>query len=349
MILLGICVIALAIGFLRLVTQRTPLPTGSSYSAESNGAQALYTWIEAAGGRPRRLLEPLLRNDRVPATLLVLQPETSLDSTLRDTFDSVTSNGGTLIVAGDSLSWLLYVRNLGVTVEPVRTGATQVTTPDRSLTVPVLARYRVRAEGATPLLLDPAGEWVALRMPREHGSLVVVAAPELLLNAGLRDEQTARFVYREVVSPIGGGGGFAFDESHHSFTPPDLEGAPITLNRLLLDTAAGRALIYVAMLTFGYLLLSGRRLGPALGVQAATETRRTMYEHVQMLANLYRRAGHLSTVRAAFSKHYTRELNRVGAGSPGRAVRLAEAVARIETARTESDLIAAVAGASDPG
>jgi hypothetical protein len=103
------------------------------------------------------------------------------------------------------------------------------------------------------------------------------------------------------------------------------------------------------MLTFGYLILSGRRLGPALTVRPATETRRTMYEHVQMLANLYRRAGHLPTVRAAFSKQYTRELNRVGAGSPGRAVKLAEAVARIETARTESDLIAAVAGASDPG
>ena len=35
------------------------------------------------------------------------------------------------------------------------------------------------------------------------------------------------------------------------------------------------------------------------------EIRRTMYEHVQMLANLYRRAGQFSTVRAAFGRHVT--------------------------------------------
>ena len=349
MVLLGICVIALLIGSLRLVTQRTPLPAGSSYSAEPNGAQALYSWVEAVGGRPRRLLAPLLRADEVPATLLVLQPETALDSRLRDTLDTVTSGGGTLIVAGDSLPWLLYVRNLGITVEPIRGGSTRLTTPDGSLSVPVQARYRVRAEGATPLLVNPDGDWIALRMAHDRGSLVVLATPELLVNAGLRDEQTARFVYREVVAPISDGGGFAFDESQHSFTPPDVEGAPITLNRLLMDTSAGRALMYVALLTFGYLLWSGRRLGPALMSRPATETRRTMYEHVQMLANLYRRARHLPTARTAFSKQFARDLNRIGAGSPGRAAQLAEAIVRIEAARSESELIAAVAGASDAG
>ena len=55
MVLLGICVIALLIGVLRLATQRTPLPTGSSYSADPNGAQGLYAWIEAVGGSPGRL------------------------------------------------------------------------------------------------------------------------------------------------------------------------------------------------------------------------------------------------------------------------------------------------------
>ena len=70
-----------------------------------------------------------------------------------------------------------------------------------------------------------------------------------------------------------------------------------------------------------------------------------MYEHVQMLANLYRRAGQFSTVRAAFGRHVSRELARGGGASPKRAAMLAEALARIETARTEADLIAAVASA----
>jgi hypothetical protein len=71
-----------------------------------------------------------------------------------------------------------------------------------------------------------------------------------------------------------------------------------------------------------------------------------MLEHVQMLANLYRRAGQFSVVRETFSRHYARTLAR-GAGPPRRAAAVAEALARIEHARTESDLISAVASASD--
>jgi len=69
-----------------------------------------------------------------------------------------------------------------------------------------------------------------------------------------------------------------------------------------------------------------------------------MYEHVQMLANLYRRAGQFGTLRAAFDRHYKRELARGNAG-PKTMATLAVAVARIETARNEADLIAAVAAA----
>jgi hypothetical protein len=71
-----------------------------------------------------------------------------------------------------------------------------------------------------------------------------------------------------------------------------------------------------------------------------------MLEHVQMLANLYRRAGQFSVVRETFSRHYARTLAR-DAGPPRRAAAVAEALARIEHARTESDLISAVASVSD--
>jgi hypothetical protein len=345
MVLLGICVIALLIGVLRLATQRTPLPTGSSYSAEPNGAQGLFAWIEAVGGSPGRLQEAVVRDDQAPATLVVLQPETVFMETARNAFDAVPMHGGTLIVAGESLPWLLYARDLGVTVEPIRGGASSARTPDGSLQLPILSRYRVRADNATPLLVVPNGDWVALRMPYKQGSLVVLATPEPLLNEGLRDEQTARFVYRELLS---GATTVTFDEAHHSFTPPGATGAPLTLNQLLFSTAAGRAVVYTAALVFLYLLLSGRRLGPAVAARPPNETRRTMYEHVQMLANLYRRAGQFATVRDAFSRHYARRLVR-GLRSPEQAGALAAALARIEAARSESDLIAAVAGVDDAG
>jgi hypothetical protein len=340
-------VVAILLGLLRVATQRTPLPTGSSYSADPDGAQALFTWIHEVGGTSRRLRDSMMRDDRVPAELVILQPQSPIDPSAGRAFDVVPQHGGTLMVAGDSLAWLVYTRDLGVTVEPIRNGATSVSSPDEAIHYAVLARYRVHADGATPLLITSSGDWVALRMPYKQGSLVVLATPEPLLNAPLHNDAVARFVYREVVAPSNGGE-IVFDEAHHSFAPSGLVGAPATLNSLLFETPPGRAVVYVSVLAFAYLLLTGRRLGPPLPARPPGETRRTMFEHVQMLANLYRRAGQLAVVRSTFSRHSARLLAR-GASSPKRAAALAEALARIDTARTESELISAVASISDPG
>jgi hypothetical protein len=273
----------------------------------------------------------------------VLQPESLVDDAARDTFDAVPRQGGTLVVAGDSLAWLLYARALGIEVDPIRNGATTTSTPDGGLLLSVPSRYRVAAAGATPLLVLPNDDWVALRMPYKDGSLIVIATPQPLTNTGLADRQTARFVFRELIS---GAIGHAFivDEAHHLFAPAGA-GGRTTLNQLLFETSAGRAILFAALLTFGYVLLTGRRLGPAMPARPATETQRTMYEHVQVLANLYRRAGQLAVVRAVFSRHFSRLLARGVASSPGRTAVLSHALVRIESARTESELIAAVASA----
>jgi hypothetical protein len=337
MALLGICVVALLIGALRLATERTPLPAGSSYSAQPDGVMALYVWAEVAGGRSRRLQE--LSIDGTPTTLVVVQPESQIDQRARDEFDGVPEHGGTLVVAGDSLAWLLYVRNLGVAAEPLPPAISAVTTPDGA-SVPVSARYRLRADGSKPLLVTSDGSVIALRAPYRQGSLVVIASPDPLTNAALRDDQTAEFVYREILSPTTGGL-LTFDEIHHSFAPA-LPGTT-TLNDLLFATAPGRALLYAALVLFAYLVLSGRRLGPPLPAMPPTEMRRTMYEHVQMLAGLYRRARQLETARSAFARHYARRASRVMNG------RSSDALARIESARAEADLIAAVASIDDAG
>ena len=87
------------------------------------------------------------------------------------------------------------------------------------------------------------------------------------------------------------------------------------MNQLLFDTSVGGAIGYTVLLVFVYLLLSGRRLGPPLPARPPTETRRTMYEHVQMLADLYRRAGQFAVVRAAFGASATRRELARGVGT----------------------------------
>jgi hypothetical protein len=104
--------------------------------------------------------------------------------------------------------------------------------------------------------------------------------------------------------------------------------------------------VYTGVLTFVFLLLAGLRLGPPVYPRSAAEAPRTMYEHVQMLANLYRRAGQLTVVRDTFRRQYARALAR-GTHVPGRALALEGALARLDTARTEPEVISAVASIED--
>lgn len=335
MFLLALSVVALGIGWLRFVTQAPQLPRGSSYSTQPDGAQGVYLWLQSLGDAPRRLQQPLGPADSQPSVLFIIQPEAVPSEADRREFDEVARHGGTIVLAGDSIPSLVYARSLGAALELAADATPSLATPDGASRLAAAARFRVRASNATPLLVFPDGDAAAVRMPYQQGNLVVIATSEVLTNSGLRDRPTAQFVLREL---LGGGsvpGGVAFDEVHHSFAPAEMP--RVTLNELLFSTPAGRAILYAAGLTFAFLVLSGRRLGPPLQLHGPTETRRTMYEHVQMLAGLYRRAGQLSAAHAAFMRHYAR----LG--------RQAEDIQRIERARTQADLIAAVAAADDAG
>jgi len=342
MVLLGICVVALVIGVLHLATERPSLPSGSSFSTAPDGAMALFAWTEAAGASPSRFREAPV--DDATTTLLILQPETFVDSQSSAAFDAFAERGGTLVLAGDSIAWAAYARSLGVMVQPVSAGPAEVSTPD-GLTLPLTSRYRLEGGGTQAILSRDNGDPVAVRKPYRQSSLIVIASPDPLTNAGLGNEATARFVYREIVGPTTGHS-LAFDELHHSFAPTSP--GPATVNTLLFSTAAGRAVIYAALLTFVYLWLSGRRLGPALPARLPGETPRTMYEHVQMLANLYRRAGQFGVVRESFGRHYARLLARGRVGSK-RTAAMAEALEHIKLARGESELVGAVASVDDAG
>jgi hypothetical protein len=110
----------------------------------------------------------------------------------------------------------------------------------------------------------------------------------------------------------------------------------------LLATPPGQAALFAASVVFGYLLLSGRRLGPPLAPADAAQGDRAMYEHVQALAGLYRRAGQLAHARRHFSHYYRRRLDH----APAAPLAL-QSLAAIERAQTDSTLIAAVNQADD--
>jgi hypothetical protein len=340
LILLTLCVGALLVSWLQLARNEARLPLGSSYSTQDDGTQALYLWSEALGSAPRRLRQPVLDAHDLPQLLFVVQPEVVLDERDRKAFDAVAHGGGTLVLAGDSLALQSYARELGV-----RLDATQVSSSADTVdgaTLAVISHYRVRGTGGTPLLTTDTGDVLALRKPYLEGNLIVLATPELLTNATLRDPDSALFVYRELLAPVGAQV-IAFDETHHTYVPPNAS-QPATVDALLFETAPGRAVVYAALLTFAFLFLSGRRLGPPIPERGSAGIRRTMHEHVQMLAGLYRRAGQLSIVRAAFDRHYQRRLARGGI-APGQVRPFAEAADQVRAAQSEGALLAAVLAA----
>jgi hypothetical protein len=228
--------------------------------------------------------------------------------------------------------------------------------------VPV--RTRVSLEGGAqsrPLLQAPDGRVIALRTPYKRGTLVVIASPLPLTNSGLRDPDTARFVYRELVAPATGGASAGasgrtvmFDESLHADPRGGLSAdASLTtrIQRYVFSTPLGWAGVYGGLLFFFYLLFSGRRLGPALRPVRAEAASRTMFEHVQAMAGLYRRGGQFLALRAHFSRHYRRRVARaLGTAAvfdrplsppeliergltPTRAQAIAAAIAAIDAAR----------------
>jgi hypothetical protein len=337
MVLLGICVVALLIGALRLATQPVQLPAGSSLSSGPDGALALYSWLADSGVQTQRQTTRAIPPE--VSSVMIIEPAAMLDTAAKQTLDGVADRGGTLILAGDSFQWLVAARALGVTVEPAEQ-TTHMLTPDGE-SLPQGSRFRLRADGAgaEPLLLADDGQWLGLEMPYRNGKLVVIGSPVPFTNAGLTDDANARFVFRQFVAPLAGRT-VAFDD--YQRTPGGADPDSTSVNQLLFQTPTGLAIVYAALLTFAFLFFAGRRLGPALSVRSAAESQRTMYEHVQMLADLYRRAGQLAVVRATFSRHYGRLLAR-GNVSPARRADFSNALSRVETAQTESELTSAVA------
>jgi hypothetical protein len=332
---------ALLAAWLGRRSSEIPLPTGSSYSARPDGAQALFTWATELGAPARRLREPAVPDDALGGVLLTIQPDEPIGRAGRAAYDAVPRAGGTLVLAGDSLPLRLFGSALGVEVESTPTVGS-ATVAETGARVALSARARARADGAQPLLVAPNGDWLALRKPYLNGSVVVFVTAYPLTNEGLREPELARLVYRSVVAP-GLRHGLAFDEAHHPVPDQPLPTAaePASAPALIFGSTPGKALVYAVLVVFGYLLLGGRRLGPPLPPAGSDRLHRTLFEQVQTLAGLYRRGRQLAYVRDRYLDHYTR-LVRLRPVPEAHRAEVEAALGRVRRAGSDRELLEAV-------
>src|SRR5207302_5210727 len=116
------------------------------------------------------------------------------------------------------------------------------------------------------------------------GSLIVVGSVGPFLTAELGDADNGRFALGLAASAIARGRAVAFDEYHHGVHPST------DVLVLLTRTWPGRAMLFAGIAFFVYLLATGRRLGPAIPLDARPP--RSSLEYIRGFAGLVRRSGH---------------------------------------------------------
>lgn len=304
--------LVLIVGLVLLPPTSERLPPLTVYSAEPGGGKALRLWLEELGHPVTTLEGGRYTIGRDIGVVLLLAPTQPISDQVIGELERWTRQGGRLIVAMDSLFTTRgLLREFGVSTR-ITDQITQAVPADAGLldpaieSVDVATRFELnlgeRAAQGVPLLLgvrsgsDPRRPIVAARVPVDRGELIVLTAPDVLSNNGLRTEANARLA----LSLIGPDrrARIAIDELHHGFGMLQER----SFFDLLLDQAWGRTFFLAGGIVLLFLLWRGRRFGRAVPV--FVDRGRSLGELVTSQAGLYRAGGK----RAFVAHHLARQL-----------------------------------------
>ncbi|MFV9505378.1 MAG: DUF4350 domain-containing protein [Oscillochloridaceae bacterium umkhey_bin13] len=348
--LLSLIVVLLAVSSSRSAADQRMVPT--SHSAAPGGALALYRWLESLGYQVERLQYQRFAPPAGADLLVVLGPSERYNREEAEAVRAWVDAGGVLLVAEQRLGAfagaqpLLAAFELQVALDEADPPGLFAPVLQPVLGAPLATRLHVRqaAQLASERndLAPLAGRTEApVLVGMQHGAGYVFASAAVhpFTNLGLRDRENAAMVLN-LLRRIPPGSRIVFDEVHHGFESEDA-----SLRTLLLGTPWGWATLYVTALGAGYLILTGRRMGRPVPLQAEA-ARRSSGEYLESMAGLWQRAGK----RADLLAHYRHEVRRRLARAHGLAPDLddaalvtAIAATNPELARTAADLLARMA------
>jgi len=291
--------------------EATP-PTLSSSSAAPDGARALWLWLDALGYTvSNQLIDPFRPADD-SEVVLVLEPTTRITADEWETLDAWLEGGGALVIVGARWGTALAARHFGFELgyrnrltARVIPQAPLFTSPPLAGSVSVRVEACLEETGNAPAfatLLAAGACPIVVAFQQGAGQVVISTAPFSFSNAGLKEPGNPELALN-LVAGASKEGKIWFDEWH--------QGRRLQRRQLvgpadwLRYTAAGRATLYTAAVTFVTLVLRGRRLGRPVPVAKAA-LRRAPLEYITAIANLHRRAGH----RPATLRHYHHQLKR---------------------------------------
>lgn len=280
-------------------------PALSAASNDPNGARALRLWLEELGYPVSDQVSATFAPPPETRLILMLEPVTAVTDAEWAVLDEWVEGGGTLLLAGSSFAAFTAMGHYDVSPAfqaelPVEPAVPLFNSPPLDAPVTTGVYLRVNRPDYAPLLVS-GGRPVAITWEQGDGQVIVTSMTGLFSNVGLKREGAPALTLNLISAAEPGL--VWFNEWHHGRRPT--EATLIGPTDWLQYTPPGRAVLYVCLILFIFLLLRGRRFGRPIPPPGAA-ARRTPLEYIAAIANLNRRAGH----RTAVLNHYRQRLKR---------------------------------------
>ena len=263
-----------------------PSRTGSVFDDGPGGAGALRRYIVAMGANAITL-EGETFDPSGARVVLILGADEAITTADVDKLRAFVRDGGTVVLAAElGLLEGSLLRAFGISLVGLAAPGTH------PLASPVFADPPARTfaidrgaalapgNGADVLASDGRAPVIA-SVSLGRGVFIAAGSMWPFLGGGLAEADNARMVLALLRPAIGGT--IAFDEYHHGVHPSS------DILVLVEQTWPGRALLFIAVVTFLYLILSGRRLGPP--VPLVSRASRSSLDYIRGFAGLVRRSG----------------------------------------------------------
>jgi hypothetical protein len=290
-------------------TRSEQMPALSSLSSGPDGGRALWLWLDELGYEVAQEVTSTFQPPTEAGLILLLEPLTEITPEEWRLLDTWVEGGGTLILAGESFGMREAVSHyefqLGYLMTSVSGLAPQtplwVSPPGGTADLQAQA-YLVTDRQDYVTHIASADKPIILSFEQGQGRVILNAAPFPFSNAGLKKVGNPALILN-IVSATKRPGLVWFDEWHHGLKTTETR--VVGPGDWLRYTPAGHALLYVALVIFGAILLAGRHFGRPVPLPQDM-ARRSPLEYITAIANLNRRARQ----RAAVLDQYRHWLKR---------------------------------------
>jgi hypothetical protein len=292
-IALGLMIIAVLV--IAGSQQSSGLPPYTSLSSAPSGTRALRVWLEENGfSVSDEVNSGVFAIPNQASVVLILEPLQLIAEQEWEALDKWISAGGTLILAGQQFPTVIGFDYFNFDSDYLVSAAPQLTLQNPLLskppvTTPITANaemYLFTTRSDYVVHLAAGDRPVLVSFGHGAGAVILSTTPYPFSNLGLKDPGSTELIRNLITHSADGM--IWFDEWHHGITTGSQLVGP---QDWLFGSWAGRAVLYIAVLTFVVLLLQGQRFGRPLSL-AHERTRRAPLEYISAIANLSRRAGH---------------------------------------------------------